>query len=169
MLGLEPHEVVGRVGMSLMADTPENKQRVHELFASIGQGSSRGDVVIELRRKDDGRPVWVPWYSRPEPNGKYTRTVLVDITEHVLAEQERARLQEQNLYLQEEIKGIHNFEEIIGQSPALTAVLENVRRVAEVFKRDVPDAVVRFFDTGHFALETHAVEIASSIREFFMK
>jgi len=130
MLGLKPHEVVGTVGMSLVADTPENKHRVHELFASIGQGSGRGDVVIELRRKDDGRPVWVQWYSRPEPNGKYTRTVLVDITERVLAEQESARLQEQNLYLQEEIKGNHNFEEIIGQSRALTAVLENVRRVA---------------------------------------
>jgi transcriptional regulator with GAF, ATPase, and Fis domain len=72
----------------------------------------------------------VQWYSRPEPNGKYTRTVIVDITARVLAEQEGARLQEQNLYLQEEIKGIHNFEEIIGQSSALTAVLENVRRVA---------------------------------------
>jgi pimeloyl-ACP methyl ester carboxylesterase len=31
---------------------------------------------------------------------------------------------------------------------------------AEVFKRDIPGAVVRFFDTGHFALETHAREIA---------
>jgi pimeloyl-ACP methyl ester carboxylesterase len=38
---------------------------------------------------------------------------------------------------------------------------------AEAFKRDMPDAVVRFFDTGHFALETHAVEIAAAIREFF--
>jgi pimeloyl-ACP methyl ester carboxylesterase len=37
---------------------------------------------------------------------------------------------------------------------------------AEAFKRDIPDAVVRFFDTGHFALETHAVEIAEAIREF---
>ena len=27
---------------------------------------------------------------------------------------------------------------------------------AEAFKRDIPQAVVRFFDTGHFALETHA-------------
>jgi PAS domain S-box-containing protein len=130
MLGLEPHEVVGTVGMSLVADTPENKRRVHELFASMAKGRGRGDVVIELRRKDDGRPVWVQWYSRPEPNGKYTRTVLVDITARVLAEQEGTRLHEQNLYLQEEIKGIHNFEEIVGQSPALTAVLENVRRVA---------------------------------------
>jgi pimeloyl-ACP methyl ester carboxylesterase len=37
---------------------------------------------------------------------------------------------------------------------------------AEAFKRDIPDAVVRFFDTGHFALETHAAEIAAEIRSF---
>jgi pimeloyl-ACP methyl ester carboxylesterase len=37
---------------------------------------------------------------------------------------------------------------------------------AEAFKRDIPRAVIRFFDTGHFALETHASEIAESIREF---
>ncbi|GLQ46698.1 hydrolase [Dyella lipolytica] len=38
---------------------------------------------------------------------------------------------------------------------------------AESFKRDIPDARVRFFDTGHFALETHTKEIADAIREFF--
>jgi formate hydrogenlyase transcriptional activator len=130
ILGLNPDEVTGTIGMSLLADTPENKQRVREAFASIGQGKSTGDVVIELRRKDDGRPIWVQWYSKPEPNGKYTRTMIVDITDRILAEQEKVRLQEENLYLQEEIKGIHNFEEIIGQSPALTALLDNVRRVA---------------------------------------
>ncbi|MFZ1922339.1 MAG: alpha/beta hydrolase [Xanthobacteraceae bacterium] len=37
---------------------------------------------------------------------------------------------------------------------------------AEAFKRDIPGAVVRFFDAGHFALETHAREIADSIRNF---
>jgi pimeloyl-ACP methyl ester carboxylesterase len=37
---------------------------------------------------------------------------------------------------------------------------------AEAFKRDIPEAVVRFLDTGHFALETHATEIAAAIREF---
>jgi pimeloyl-ACP methyl ester carboxylesterase len=37
---------------------------------------------------------------------------------------------------------------------------------AEAFKRDNPRAVVRLFDTGHFALETHAGEIAESIRDF---
>jgi pimeloyl-ACP methyl ester carboxylesterase len=37
---------------------------------------------------------------------------------------------------------------------------------AEAFKRDIPNAEVKFFDTGHFALETHAQEIASTIRDF---
>lgn len=37
---------------------------------------------------------------------------------------------------------------------------------AEAFKRDLPNADVRFFDTGHFALETHAREIGAAMREF---
>jgi pimeloyl-ACP methyl ester carboxylesterase len=40
---------------------------------------------------------------------------------------------------------------------------------AEAFKRDVPDAVVRFFDAGHFALETNAREIAAAMREFLAR
>jgi pimeloyl-ACP methyl ester carboxylesterase len=40
---------------------------------------------------------------------------------------------------------------------------------AEAFKRDNPNAVVTFFDTGHFALETHAEEIAAAIRQFLPK
>ena len=40
---------------------------------------------------------------------------------------------------------------------------------AEAFKRDIPDADVRFFDTGHFALETHAVEIAGAICDFMSR
>ena len=39
---------------------------------------------------------------------------------------------------------------------------------AQAFKRDIPNAVIRFFDTGHFALETHAAEIAAAIREFLL-
>jgi pimeloyl-ACP methyl ester carboxylesterase len=37
---------------------------------------------------------------------------------------------------------------------------------AEAFRRDIPDADVRLLDTGHFALETHAAEIAAAIRGF---
>ena len=39
-------------------------------------------------------------------------------------------------------------------------------RGAEAFKRDIPGATVRFFDTGHFALEDSSEFIAESIREF---
>jgi pimeloyl-ACP methyl ester carboxylesterase len=37
---------------------------------------------------------------------------------------------------------------------------------AEAFKRDIPQATVRFVDTGHFALETHSAEIAKAIGDF---
>ena len=40
---------------------------------------------------------------------------------------------------------------------------------AEAFKRDIPDADVRFVDTGHFALETHVAEIAAAIGEFLLR
>jgi pimeloyl-ACP methyl ester carboxylesterase len=37
---------------------------------------------------------------------------------------------------------------------------------AEAFRRDNPSAKVVFYDTGHFALETHAAEIGAEIRAF---
>ena len=40
---------------------------------------------------------------------------------------------------------------------------------AEAFKRDIPGAEVRFFDTGHFALETHGAEIAAAIIDFLSR
>jgi len=38
---------------------------------------------------------------------------------------------------------------------------------AEAFRKDIPNAEVRFLDTGHFAIETHPVEIAAAMKEFF--
>jgi PAS domain S-box-containing protein len=130
ILGLDPKDVPGILGASLVPDTPDAQRRVKEALASIGRGTDTSGVVLELRRKNDGRPVWLQWWSRPEPNGKYTRTMFIDITAHVLMEQEQSKLRAQNLYLQEEIKSVHNFEEIVGRSPALLAVLAKVDRVA---------------------------------------
>jgi transcriptional regulator with GAF, ATPase, and Fis domain len=50
-----------------------------------------------------------------------------------LAEVERLknRLHAENVYLQEEIRQEHNFDEIVGGSPALLAVLREVERVAQ--------------------------------------
>lgn len=40
---------------------------------------------------------------------------------------------------------------------------------AEAFKRDIPNAQVQFYDTGHFALETHCREIAEAIVLFLKR
>ncbi len=37
---------------------------------------------------------------------------------------------------------------------------------AKAFRRDLPDAELMFFDTGHFALETHHAEIARAVHNF---
>jgi len=42
----------------------------------------------------------------------------------------KARLEEENVYLREEIRNEHNFEEIVGNSPALLAVLRAVEQIA---------------------------------------
>src|SRR3954447_12851801 len=130
ILGLKPEEVPGLVGRSLVPDTPDAQRRVQEAFASVGRGTDTRGAVLEFRRKDNGKPIWVQWWSKPEPGGQYTRSMFVDITEHVLMEQEKARLAAENVYLQEEIKSVHNFDEIVGKSPTLLEALDKVNRVA---------------------------------------
>jgi uncharacterized protein (DUF302 family)/pimeloyl-ACP methyl ester carboxylesterase len=41
-----------------------------------------------------------------------------------------------------------------------------IPRGAEAFRNDIPNAVVQFLDTGHFALETHVEEVAGAVRRF---
>ena len=129
-LGITPDQVEGTYGRSFIPDTPDAQRRLKAAFDSVGQGTDTNGIVLELRRKDNGKPLWIKWWSRPDPSGTYTRTMFVDITEQVLIEQEKARLEAQNVYLQEEIKGNHNFEELIGSSTSLKKVLKNVERVA---------------------------------------
>jgi formate hydrogenlyase transcriptional activator len=115
ILGLKPEEVTGTYGKSFVPDTPEAQRRVREALESIGRGADTSGVVLELRRKDNGKPIWTQWWSRPDPGGTYTRTMFVDITERVLMEREKARLEAQNMYLQEEIRSEHNFDENYGR------------------------------------------------------
>ena len=131
ILGITLEQVPGTVGKSFIPDTPEAQRRVQEAFESIGRGTDTNGVVLELCRKDNGKPIWIQWWSRPDPSGEFTRTMFIDITEKVLMEQEQARLQAQNQYLQEQLKTEHNFEEIVGRSPAIQSLLNNVRRVAD--------------------------------------
>ncbi len=129
-LGITADQVDGLYGRDFVPKTADAQRRLKDAFDSVGKGIDTSGIVLELRRKDNGKPLWMKWWSRPDPSGTYTRTMFLDITEQVLAEQENARLQAQNVYLQEEIKLTHNFEELIGSSSSLKKVLKNVERVA---------------------------------------
>jgi PAS domain S-box-containing protein len=129
-LGVRPDEVSTFYGRSITPDTPEAQARLREAFAQIAQGHQANGVILELRRKDNGKPLWIRWWSKPDPSGNYTRTMFIDITEQILLEQEQQRLTAQNVYLREEIKSVHNFEEIIGASTGLVSVLQQVELVA---------------------------------------
>jgi PAS domain S-box-containing protein len=130
ILGIKPEAVAGTYGKSLVPDTPEAQRCLREALGSIGQGTDTSGVVLELRRKDNGKPVWVQWWSRPNPSGGYTRTMFIDITDRVLMEQEKARLEAESNYLQEEIRSEHNFDEIVGNSRVLLKVLGQLEQVA---------------------------------------
>ena len=130
ILGLKLEEVPHTYGKTFAPDTPEAQQRMKLAFESIGKGIDTSGVVLEMRRKDNGKPFWIQWWSRPDPSGQFTRSMFLDITERVLMEQEQARLQAQNAYLQEEIRAEHNFTEIVGNSAELREVLRQVEQVA---------------------------------------
>ncbi|MBL8897811.1 MAG: sigma 54-interacting transcriptional regulator [Planctomycetes bacterium] len=130
ILGLRAEDVPGTVGLSLVAPTEEAQQRVHDSLAAEQRGIEKASIELELRRKADGKPVWIQRFSRPEPDGKHTRTMLVDITSRVVAERERNRLRHQNSYLREELRSERDFEDIIGSSPPLQDSLSKLRRVA---------------------------------------
>jgi len=70
------------------------------------------------------------------------------------------------------VKLYRKFQEYFSKSkPPLLAIWGKndpffVPAGAEAFRKDIPHAEVQFLDTGHFAIETHVVEIASSIKSF---
>jgi formate hydrogenlyase transcriptional activator len=130
MLGVRNDQVQDTYGFSLIPDTPEAQKRVKEAFDAIKRGENPSGIVLELRRKDNGQPLWIQWWSKPDRSGQFTRTMFIDITRQVLMEQEQARLKAQNQYLQEEIKLNYNFEEIISKSVNFQKVLRQIEQVA---------------------------------------
>ena len=93
ILGVKPDEIVGLLGTSFFPDTPEAQRRLRDALPLLATGTDEKGVVFELRRKDDGRPLWVRWWCRPEPTGGYTRSMFIDVTDQVLMEQQKARLE----------------------------------------------------------------------------
>ena len=130
ILGVKPAEIGGLLGTSFFPDTPEAQRRLRDAIPLLANGTDENGVVLELRRKDDGRPLWVRWWCRPEPGAGYTRSMFMDITDQVLTEQQKARLEAQNAYLLDEIRAEQNFGAIIGGSSGLRKVMQQVQLVA---------------------------------------
>lgn len=93
VLGIRPDEVAGTFGRSLVARTPETLQRLQEAFEAVGLGKEARGVELELRRKDNGEPVWVQWWSKPASSGDFTRTTMVDITDRMRMAQTKTALE----------------------------------------------------------------------------
>jgi PAS domain S-box-containing protein len=126
-------ELIGQPVLDYFPETTAGKPRGTRALDSAFAGQDIAGWELEMRRRD-GSPLWINLWMRPVPAGsgiiEAVHSIWVDITERVLAEAERNRIEQQNLYLREELKSVHNFEEIVGRSPALLDVLEQVRRVA---------------------------------------
>ena len=56
--------------------------------------------------------------------------MFIDITDRVLIEQEKTRLEPQNAYLVDEIRSEHNLGDMIGVSASLRKVMHKVQLVA---------------------------------------
>jgi formate hydrogenlyase transcriptional activator len=130
ILGIKPEQVPFMYGKTMAPDTPDAQRRMKEAFESVGRGTDTSGVVLELRRKDNNKPIWIQWWSNPDVGGQFTRTMFIDITEQVLMEQEKARLQAENKYLQDEIKVNYNFEEIVSKSKKFHRILQHIEQVA---------------------------------------
>ena len=153
MIGHSADDMNGRSIFDFFAHASAAEGRAPSLRDRFRAGEEFSGLEVEMHRADgrallisqpeslacplwppDGRALWISLWMKPIRGGdgrvQASRAIWVDITDRVLAEAERARLQQQNLYLQDEIKATHNFEAIIGKSPALCAVLDDVRRVA---------------------------------------
>jgi formate hydrogenlyase transcriptional activator len=130
IFGVTPEEMVGFHWRSLFPDKSEAQRRLREALKQVESATEASGTGLELRRKEDGRPVWIQWWSKREAGGKYARVMFLDITDRVLMEQEKARLEAHNAYLLEEIRAEQNFGDIIGGSPGLRKVTQQVQLVA---------------------------------------
>ncbi len=109
---------------------PEDAERVKIETPNRFRIGSPYDSEMRLRRKD-GQYRWFLFHFNPmlDEQRHITRwyVAMVDIEDRKQAER---RLQNENVVLREEIDRASMFEEIVGTSPALHAVLSRVSKVA---------------------------------------
>jgi PAS domain S-box-containing protein len=123
---------------------PEDRDRARRKIEEVlAEGEEYYDEFRLVHR--DGRMLWVSSRGRliRSASGQPERMLGVnfDITERIRADESlmsalaevkqlKDRLQEENIYLREEIKLEHNFSEIVGHSDAIKYVLHKIEQVA---------------------------------------
>ena len=109
---------------------PDDWERVKAALELASQTHSGYELELRIRRSD-GAYRWFLARYKPlcDDQGKATRWYVAntDIDDRKRTEE---RLQEENVALREEIDKTSMFEEIVGTSPALSAVLSRVSKVA---------------------------------------
>lgn len=122
---------------------PYQREEAISLYEKVMRGEPIPNPIESQIRRKDGSIIWVErihtridWEGGPALLGTTT-----DITQRKRAERDlksalaeveklKNRLQAENIYLQEEIKTQHNFENVIGQSASLKKILQRLERVA---------------------------------------
>jgi len=142
-LGYKKEEIIGRLIFDIY--TPDSakhaKANIFPVFMNTG---TIIEEELQLQRKDGSAlDVSLNVSAACDEKGDiiYSRSVLRDITErkksehqilkaHSEIKQLKDRIEAESVYLQEEIKLEHNFDNIIGQSESLSYVLYRVEQVA---------------------------------------
>jgi PAS domain S-box-containing protein len=134
--GLQPDQLVQSVQEFINLIHPDDRAQVSALVArSMKSGEGHGEWRT---RWADGTIRWIAsrWRVFKDAGGRPERALGVDfdITDRKRVEEElrqaKERLTEEKLYLEHEIDTELGFEEIVGQSKVLKAVMENVTKVA---------------------------------------
>ncbi len=109
---------------------PEDWERVsHEIQKAFSTGSILELEIRAARRDGEYRWCFVRYKPLRDEQGRITRWIVagIDIDDRKRAEE---RLHQENIALREEIDKASMFEEIVGGSPGLKAVLARVAKVA---------------------------------------
>ncbi|MEQ9617697.1 MAG: sigma 54-interacting transcriptional regulator [Deltaproteobacteria bacterium] len=147
MIGWELEELIGKPQHQILHHTkPDGTPYPNTecpIYAAFKDGKIHS-VKNEVFWRKDGSSFPVEYVSTPIwEYGNLVGAVVVfrDVTNEKIAEEKlrkayleverlKNKLQQENLYLQEEIKFEHNFEEIVGESKVIKDVLRQVEMVA---------------------------------------